>query len=336
VKASRAARELRSLAERVARGVAVVAPVVGSALLAWQLVQPMPACVVRCEASWRIDRELERTDPQLVVIGNSMARRDVDLRALAAGLGVRPGRAAMIAMPGSSPGAWYAALRYRLYGAGHAPDWVFVVGASRSLWITRPTSGADVTATLGLAGTEDPVVARIFAWGDAPWARLWARADLRKRMWRAAAVDGVASLARPALEVAAGVDVEEEFEAAVAVGPPRVANAFGGAVHGGEVGVAERIEDGYLPELARLVADHGGRLVLARVPPMHAENNVFLQENPAADDEVGAWAAANGVVWARMPGLTLLPEHYADPFHLTPEGAAAYTAALVEAVPRPD
>lgn len=319
-----------SLGPRPWQLLAVVLPLGASAAFALALAQPLRRCERGCEETRRIDRELDEADPELVVLGNSMARHAVVRRRLAAGLGVDPDRAAVVTIPGSSPGTWYAVARYRLFERGHRPRHVVVAAPSRAFWVTRPVVGADVAAQVAAAGTEDPVLLRVMGIGEGP-ARWWFRADLRRRLLRATAVRfavGTGAVALALVGVPMAEEVDEELGANAAA--PR--NAFGGAAREGEVGTAEAVEAGFVPELAELARRYGARLTLARIPPRRGPTSAFLDDRPEADAALAAWGAAHGVPYHLLDDLALPERAYADAFHLTPDGAVRYTDALVAAM----
>ncbi|MCB9684416.1 MAG: hypothetical protein H6738_05585 [Alphaproteobacteria bacterium] len=319
------------------RVIAVAVPVAVSTALVVAMVQPIPRCQQRCELTEQLDGALRAHDPRLVVVGNSMARRNVDVELLAEGLGQDPDRSALLTLPGSSPGAWYALLRYRVFERGYRPRKIVLLGASRLLWITRPVVGADVSAVVRIAGTEDPVVRRVSGMDDTGRILLY-RANLHRRMWRASVVDGLAQGART-LQAMVGVPVDEQMEDVFgAGGGPQgggLRNLFGGAVRDGEVGVAADVASTFLPEILALCRQYHAELVVVRMPPRDASKVEFLESRPEALRDVASWLGAEGVPFYPMDGLEIPADEWDDAWHLAPAGAVRFTDALVAAMTGP-
>ncbi len=317
----------------VVRATAAAVPLALSAALGVAFTRPIPGCGARCEVTDLLDRQLAEREPRLVVVGNSMARRDVNLARLAEGLGVDPDRAVLLALPGSSPGTWYALLRYRLFQRGHAPATVIVVGAPRSFWITRPVVGADVSALVQIAGSEDPLVRRISGESGA-YGVLKSRFELHRRMWRTTLVESVVR-GVAAVAVRAGVEPTEDMADVFGVAggdPGALRNLLGGTARDGEVQLARTVEESFLPAILAQVLGQEAELVVAAVPPRNEAVGEFAESSLEREKQLGEWLTRSGATWIPMDDLVLPRRVYADQWHLMPEGADLYTDALVEAI----
>jgi hypothetical protein len=123
----------------------------------------------------------EGARPDVVVLGNSVARSAVDPFELATALGLPPDRVVGVMAPGLQAPHWLAIARHQLWGRGLAPAHLVVYAPSHMLGRVRLGSALDRSLLLGLLVEPDPALFE-GATGEASagWA-LWDRDRQRAR-----------------------------------------------------------------------------------------------------------------------------------------------------------
>lgn len=275
---------------------------------------------------------LARDHPaDLVVMGPSLARTDVDPRRLAAALASPPLTSARFAQNLASAPAWYAMLKYRVYGNGLRPRVVALVATMDYLLETRPP-GKRMSALEEHFAEPDAVLAAK-TWNTRLPALLQRAMDQRTQLKDpvvSAFRDGAVGLL---LGGSAGDRVASAGEAVFGrehAGTqarllPVVEHAAGGDAEGGT-----RVSDpmlSYLPDIAALVASHGGRLVVV-LPPMAPSVASKHAVTPAEDRAFLLAANALGVGVVDLRAMPLDEFAYTDGYHLAPEARVAFTDAL--------
>ena len=69
---------------------------------------------------------LAAQDTRVLVLGNSMAERDIDILALASALALEPTEVTGLSVPLSRLQVWYAVFRHPVLAQGHRPDLVIL------------------------------------------------------------------------------------------------------------------------------------------------------------------------------------------------------------------
>ena len=269
----------------------------------------------------------------LVVVGPSLARTDVDPRRLGAALASPPLSSARFAQNLASGPAWYAMLKYRVYANGLRPRVIALVATMDYLLETRPP-GKRMSALEEHFAEPDAVLAAK-TWNTRLPALLQRALDQRTRLkdpFVNAFRDGAVGLlvegaGAPADRVAAAGEAlfGQEHGGTQARLLPVVEHAVVGAVGG-----ATRVSDpmlSYLPDIAALVAAHGGRLVLV-LPPMAPSVASEHAVTPTEDRAILLTANALRVGVVDLRAMPLDEFAYTDGYHLAPEARVAFTDAL--------
>lgn len=283
-----------------------------------------------------MDRIVASGPADVVVLSDSSAIF-VDPAQFGAALSDPPARVKVLVreIGGSGP-VWYAMLRERVYAHGQRPKLVVLMGYLSAMARTRlPESGAfmlteqvsEPDAVLRDKGGMAP---------ETPLGRVQARARNVQARWTSLFRD------RPAAWVF-GVDPETGREklrtasealfgalheaAAVRALPAVLAEDDLGA--GGAF--ATRPEDTFLPDIARLVAENGGRLAVVLPPALHGE---YIRDQQPLSIERGMPVLAEqlGVTWLDERGFGLEPANFGDPRHLNPHGAALVMSVVGDAL----
>jgi len=85
---------------------------------------------------------LDERSPRVLILGNSLVNNAIDASQLARALDMPESEILMLSIPGSISAHWYAILKNHVYGQGHQPTLVMIVGSLQSLLDAVPTSTA--------------------------------------------------------------------------------------------------------------------------------------------------------------------------------------------------
>lgn len=297
------------------------------------------------DESYRRDslRAITIKRPQIVMVGDSVFMRGVDLQRLAEGTGKS---VSGIGVAGSASALWYAIVAYHILPSPHKPELLLIV--FRDTMLTTPgyrVQGSyreqldeyappddallNERAYINLMNPLEKIAERYFPlYGS--------RLDLRETLDR--------HLRYRANGLLLGCD-----ERCVNIGMGIV---FGAAnlepnILGDAIGTAEdylytpqalnfdcQLNRSFLPEIVRLAREKGMRLVLIRAKTMRYPTE---ESEPLAlkiyMQKLSAYLAANDVVlldFGQDPRLK--PEYFYDPLHLNEEGRLVFTALIVNAL----
>ena len=240
-----------------------------------------------------------RAPAEVVMVGPSFARTDIDGPALGAALAAstpgHPLRVARFAQNLASAPAWYAILKERVYGNGLEPRLVLLVATTDYLLEVHPPASRMVGLEQHFAEPDEVLRAR--TWNSRLPATLQRALD-RRRVLR----DPVVSAFRdPLVEMFFGG--KNGAELAAEAGVEVFGQEHGGGTRrllpGVEAQAAEeasegevRAADSYLPDIAALVAQHGGRLVVV-LPPVAASKAADHQVSAEAERDIVETANAS-------------------------------------------
>ncbi len=320
---------------------AVLLPVALSAMFVLTMARPIPPGRQARSSSYARTanerlRQLEERLAQhpaasVVVVGNSTAGAGVLPSVLAERLGMA-GDGTKATLPSASPLTWYAMLKHLVYASGLRPELVVLVAPPAAYWVTQPTSEYDVHSLLELAGTTDPIV-NDWWWGRRPGTFLLPM-DLRRRTWRAAALDAGTRWALQGVPEAVRENtLDRTFLGRVATRDPLGAP---GLKPGDQGELLERpsadldVEATLLPALVQLVHDAGGELVCADIAVQEA--SLTLPDEDSRALALERWLGSVNSTFLTMGDVDLRPEHFDDRFHLTEEGAGVYTRQLARRI----
>lgn len=288
------------------------------------------------------DRErIEAAHPELVLVGDSILRRGVDVEALSART-ARP--SLLVARGGAASAWWYLALKNQVVAADHRVPVALIV--FRDHFLTEPgfrVTGKYAQALDAIAGAHEPVLDRLAYGRDAGLASLWERALplYARRAELRAGVEGAvkdAWLGR-ALGLAPG-----EVDAALS----RVfrtealdAERLGALQAESEAPAADaaydfeaRLPQSFLPELVAVAEERGTRLIFVRAKRRRdLEPGTEPPQLGAYVHALETWLEARGIPLLDFSGDPRLVEaHYADGDHLAPAGRSVFTEMLAEAL----
>lgn len=252
----------------------------------------VPAAALATEAALAPGaRELQSrlTDPvDVVVLGNSKVRTDIDFPALQSALPAPAPRYVPLGVNGTQAPVWFAVLAERVYATGKKPRGILIYAPlSAALVTTMPNAIARAALAQQLTPDSAPSLLRIFG-GTLP------KTELSKYL--------------------------------KAIGPACVGTRTKAPELSAEV-VPLPVEQSFLAEIVRLSAEHGARVFFVRQPtaPSGAlEDNVSAADEAAARALI---RGANGG-WLDLRAEFADERWYGDGVHMNEAGRAAVTAAL--------
>ncbi len=316
---------------------ALLVPVLISLLWGGWLLRA-PQAVDR-KAGWRarkMDRVLAATEPQLVLVGNSVADENIHLPTVADQLGLS---AANLTLPGSTAPAWHVIVKDRVYGGGHEPQLVIVAGLVDNMLVLEPTSDLLRLQMQALSRGPDPAVQRRMAGTESQG--LATQLTVRSAQLRKDALNGLRNVAIGMLLAPSGpepVARRGQLLANHAV-TEVLGNGQGGApaLQGwlaapGRVDASVRVADpgmSFVADTIDWVHQHGGELVYVRTPTRAAES---ARIPPERTKDLAAYLQSREVPFVDLSTLALDDAQFTDAFHLTPSGRDRVTQALLEAL----
>ncbi|MBN1337264.1 MAG: hypothetical protein JXB39_14995 [Deltaproteobacteria bacterium] len=271
-------------------------------------------------------------EPDVVVVGHSMAITDLDLPALASLLEDPPPRMARIRRPGTGAPVYYAILRHRVFDAGHRPRLVLVISDLKSLLQTRIPTASGLAPLLEQAETLDEVVSQRTL-GASPLRLAFRDGTSRLRTRILDAIKyGAARLVIgdspehpviPATEAA--LSTVFSAEALGETARPRRVVPVVELDRDAETGSSDPA-DSYLVDIARMCREHKARLVVVRAPTRPESDEV----PQTTRREVARLLNEQGVGWLDFKGAGTDPAFFRDAMHLNAAGQAWFTALLGE------
>jgi hypothetical protein len=273
--------------------------------------------------------EFERrmsTDPDVVVLGNSLARSAVDLPLLAETYGLDDADVASLVLDGSHGALWYAVVKHRIVEAGHTPD-LLIVPTVPTFALMVDSAVPRVRAALAdhLPADDDAVLPRTLGEGWSPW--WWQRIDRNREAARTAFLD----LPRRAGGADADAALASVFDADGAVDMDLHASAM--PIVQIEAAQARSEPDSFarsfMPDLLELTAEAGIRVLFVQVPVQAS----WRRAQPAPEETaalVGAFNDADHAGFLDLSGLVLPPSAFADASHLSRRGKELLMAALLD------
>jgi hypothetical protein len=270
-------------------------------------------------------------DPDVLVLGNSQAASGVDAAALAAGLGLDPPEVARLTPPGSHAPLVWALLKHRVYDAGLRPRVVLLAMSADHLLDDDPPDGENRARLDQHVLGPDPVLANKVL--GTTWPR-WDAAVGHARaardgalQWLTAAPLGLIGEADPAARLAAArkAVLGEVAGAQLALNARMIP-----VVEERETtdASARDLDEALLVDILDLVVAHGGRPIVVTMP--QRVRGLSVSRDLTA--RLTALTAAHGGAWVDLDHVPIPSDGWLDRGHLSPPGAAAFTAALVEAL----
>lgn len=256
----------------------VVAAALGPALAS----EGAPTAIVRELRSRLVDH------PEVVVVGNSKVRTDLDLDSLRAALAAPAPAIAGLGVPGTQAPVWFAVAAESVFGTGERPRGLVIYGTlAGALTTTLPNANARAALAAHLTPASRASLARPFG---APLT-----ADL---LHAYTAAGGPACLAERA--------APPELPAAVTPLPPSAS---------------------FFAELLTLARENGARPIFVR-QPLAPSGNLDDEVPAVEERAARALVQAAGGGWIDLRAELRDERYYGDGVHMNAAGRRAATAAL--------
>ncbi len=328
-----AAGSLSSM-QRIAIIAALILPLLIGGTWVGALSQPPTAEGNRLGTA--LDNKLAHARPELVVIGNSTANRNLAIGRLGGRLGLG---ALDAAMPGTMAPTWTVVLRDRILANGHRPRLVIIASTITNLLTLEPSSDRDYAHMVALAGGRDPLAGRVR--DGLPLPDLRGRIRHRSSTLRSSLMDGLRDLVTGLLFASDGPilmrgnEVSTSAAAAVLGEGGQAASGLEGwlPVGGGPGGVdtaevADRPEDSFVAEMVDLAKAHEIELVFVRLPAREREH-LSSKRMVARTRAVAEYLNERQIVFIDLAETPVDRQHYTDKIHMTREGSTVVTKALL-------
>ncbi len=288
-----------------------------------------------------MDRSLRQADEvEVVVLGSSLARTNVDVAVLADGLGIARRNVVLLTLPNATAPHWYAVLKNRVFARGHRPKLVLMVGALTTMVTPEVLMDTSVDRLIENLTDDEPVIAaKVFGTDDPTlfrWLYLrgqaWDLRDQAMEAWRNAALGLVF---RGKLTSDAGARLADRANEVVFADEKMAYELHGGVGTGLYVGAVDELSlegldvanASLIPDIAELVNAHGGRAVFVRTPfpPSNQENDLVP---PSVEQEALEVVEEVGATYLDLRSLNLDDRYFRDMRHMSQEGAQLFTRAV--------
>lgn len=293
-----------------------------------------------------MERLLRQHEPEVLLLGPSYANTDVDPDLLATRLGLARSKVVLFSVPNSVGAHWYAILQNRIFAAGHRPTLVVVVSGLQSMLLATPlTESSFLNLAVHLDGPDPVLDAKVQRSTKLALARLREKRgllrdaffgllrDLPPRLFVRSPKDPSVGV-RP-FEVRAALDRvfdDARVDMGLHVASTPIA-AFAATTRTYEPSMLPSPAASFVPDITRLVRDHGARMIWVR-PPMSPEIPDTLDDvvPPGFQEEVVGMVHALGGSFVDMRGLPMSSDMFKNPDHMNAEGSRRFTEALAKAL----
>ena len=293
------------------------------------------------EDAIEFDEKLEASKPKLLILGSSVARRDVDTARLAEKLGIKERSMLMLTLPNATGAHFYAVLKNRVYGNGHRPKAVVVVSALGTLLTTEVLGDSNMDRLVHHLTLDEPVVAKkVFERNGQDFETLQMRAkagDLRDQF------TGLIRDATAGFLFPAGKGKLRRMVHGEKLAPDSFDSVFANenmdfTLHGenaAQIGIVDEEEysrevdpwDSFMVDITELGQENRAKVFFVRTP--FPPSNPDKDRVPAdIDMEARYMLQEIGAGYMDFRSLDLDDSYFEDMVHMNPEGARIMTDAL--------
>ncbi len=290
-----------------------------------------------------IERKLAETEPDVIILGNSLSNTDILPAVLAARLGIHKSKVQRFSVPNSIGAHWYAILKNRVYANGHTPSIIIILSDMQSALAVAPRSEASQQNLRVQLNKREKVIHRKIGEPNYILERVREnRTKVRDRMLKSARNTMVDLLVNRSITPTPPKKTEAALD--------RVfdASKTDMRLHGDVIptfGTTDSLSiafdpeslpiprESFLPEITRLVAQHDGHVVYLR-PPMSPllPANVGDLVLPETEDKVIKLVDRMDGTYLDMRGLRMDDGHFHNIDHMNPEGARRFTEVTAVAM----
>jgi hypothetical protein len=292
-----------------------------------------------------MERTLERTQPSIIILGNSLSNTDINPIQLAMRLGIPRHKIQRFSIPNSIGAHWWIVMKNRVYANGHTPRAVIMLSDMQSAIATRPlTEASYMNLRVHVDEPLDDAYLDAKA-GSNGWAS--------SRIW-----ENKGKVRDSALKLVRNVWVELVFRRQLYTGQSsqKISAAIDRVFDAGSTDLrlhqsvipimqAERglqpfdpsqlpkVEDSFIPEITTMVKENRGKAIFLRPPmsPLLApELGDFVL--PATEVAVRSLVAENGGAYLDMRNFHLTESDFYNVDHMNDRGAKRFTEAVALAL----
>ena len=310
------------------------------ALLVW-LSQPAPPAAATAPQAIELDRRLGEGPLDLLLLGSSIPKRNLDADALGEGLGLAVTDATLHA---TNAPTWYVMLADRVYANGFSPSVVLVVSPVRSLLELAPDGHRARAVLAALSNGESPVVrAKTSGAAGSALSPALARLSLRATDARTALLDsfrngtvGLLFRGDPVPGESVLERGQREADAATAEvlgdGGERASGLAGWSKdeQGDKIPIAAP-EDSFVADMVDLVQGAGARIIFLQLPVRDPEQ-LQTPEALALAEGLARYLDTRRVPFVDLSDQPTSRDEFEDLVHMTPAGAERMTDVVIEAL----
>ncbi len=304
------------------------------------------------EAALHMETKLAEEKPDVILLGNSMARLGVNEKQLSKILNAK---VMNLSVDGSSASLWYLVLKNRVFANGHRPHAVIILGAARTHLAPFPLSSLE---TVNVGDHREPIEP-VFdgkAQGDGSRPSQWLWATWRRDRLRQQLLDGLRNWT---VGTFFAQDIVSENAEAEAWAQAQLELVFGGeqnltgttssrVIPVVEIAKDEQVEqnhdatESYLPDLVALAEKHNTRLVFSRMPtaPIGPGNHQLLDLSDAPFEaewnRALEWMQTTAATYIDLRSIPMIDSDFMDFLHANRNGQKKITQQLGERLKQMD
>ncbi len=292
-----------------------------------------------------IDKTLNKTDPQIVILGNSLCNTDVNPIQLARHFSIPRHKIQRFSIPNSIGAHWWVVLKNRVYGNNHKPRLVLILSDMQSLLATKPlTEASYLNLRVQVDDPEDEAYLDAKA-GGRGWAsnrvwenkgkvreaslkfvrNLWVDLVMRGRMYNGASNNRTTAAVDRVFD-AGSTDLRLHKE----VIPIMQA---GGGLQPFDPSLLPTVDQSFIPEITDLVVANNGRVVYLRPPYsplLPKEHGDYVL--PDREDAVRQAVADRRGTYMDMRDFPMVETDFHNVDHMNERGAKRFTEAVALAL----
>ena len=287
-----------------------------------------------------MEASLDKRPIKVLVLGNSTANTNILPKVLAKELGIPSKDVLVLSVPNSVTSHWYAILKNRVYANGHKPPLIVVVSPLVAMVLNQPFSEASHLNLLVQLEEEEPLLDTVIERNSAAWSTMLQNRGLIRTELLDSVRDFSVGLVYPSdnlrRETEAAMDRvfsdanvdHSKLVRAVPVADTRY-------TRGGAVNASPKAADSIIPELGRLAAANGSKIIMLR-PPMAPRTPpselVDATLDPGTEYAVADLLAADGHLLVDMHQFPMQDSQFTNFGHMNDDGAKLFTKAFADAV----
>lgn len=292
-----------------------------------------------------IERTLAKTQPQIILLGNSLSNTDVNPIQLARHFGIPRHKVQRFSIPNSIGAHWWIVLKNRVYANQHRPRLVLVLSDMQSLLATKPlTEASYLNLRVHVDAPEDEAYLDAKA-GGRGWAgsrvwenkgkvreaslklvrNVWVDLVMRQRIYNGASNNRTTAAVDRVFD-AGSTDLRLHHEVIPIM-------QDGGGLQPFDPSLLPTVGQSFIPEITDLVVANNGRIVYLRppysplLPPEHGD---FVL--PDREKEVRDAVTARRGVYMDMRDFPMVETDFHNVDHMNERGAKRFTAAVALAL----